>query len=376
MAEPLRQWAPAAVAWLLLLSRWSAGDPTRRCVRLVLLGLACSLTAQIPAAATALGDLVGVPHAARLVSHLGMVLAVWAGQAFLALVNGHPRGARWQAGWAAGAATLMCALFVTMPDTFPQSPWVMEYCLVYALAQAPALAALVHLGLRHARQAQDRTTAISLRLVAAGAALGLLYLVNKSALATAPRLGFEFPFGRTALPGKVLPTTAYLLVLLAAALPACLGWLRRYRLHRRLGPLWRALHRADPGIALDPPAVPDALVLGNLRPRLYRRVIEIRDGLLALRPHRCRETAAAAHAAAVAAGLTGRELAAAVEAAAVVAALRSRAGGAPPTAHAAAVPGGTDLLDDADFLGAVSRRLAISPATNPARPGPGSAAGR
>ncbi|MCG8916071.1 hypothetical protein L6E12_09750, partial [Actinokineospora sp. PR83] len=80
--------------------------------------------------------------------------------------------------------------------------------------------------------------------------------------------------------------------------------------------------------------------------------------------------------AATAAGLTGRELAAAVEAAAVAAALRSRADGTPPTARAAADPGGTDLLDDADFLGAVSRRLAVSPATGPAKSGPGSAAGR
>ncbi|MCG8920785.1 hypothetical protein L6E12_34020, partial [Actinokineospora sp. PR83] len=335
MAELIRQWVPAALAWLLLLSKWRGTDPTRRCVRHVLLGLACSLTAQIPPAATALGDLTGVPHAARLLSHLGMVLAVWAGQAFLSRVNGHPHGARWQAWWAASTAALMCALFAAMPDILPQSPWVMEYCLAYALAQAPALAALVHSGLRHARRAQDRTTRTSLRLVAAGAALGLLYLVNKSVLATAPRLGFEFPFGRTTAPGKVLPTTAYLLVLLAAALPACLGWLRRYRLHRRLGPLWRALHRADPTIALDPPAVPDALVLGGLRPRLYRRVIEIRDGLLALRPYRCRDTTESARAAATAAGLTGRELAAAVEAAAVAAALRSRADGTPPTARAA-----------------------------------------
>jgi hypothetical protein len=61
-------------------------------------------------------------------------------------------------------------------------------------------------------------------------------------------------------------------------------WQRARRGLRRIDPLWSALHRVRPEIALDPPS-------GGLRLRgktefaLYRRVIEIRDGQLWLRAH-------------------------------------------------------------------------------------------
>ncbi|XVS67673.1 MAB_1171c family putative transporter [Actinosynnema sp. CA-299493] len=371
MGEVLRQWAPAVLAWALVLTR-DSGEGARRCVRWVLLGLACSLTTQVPVVYAALGRLSGESHAARLVSHAGMLFTAWAAQEFMARVNGLPRGSRWHARWIAAAFALMCVLFAALPDLLPQSPWVMEYSLTYVAGQVPAFAAVILLGLRYARRAQDRVLRVSLRLVVAGTALGLLYLLDKSVLAMAPRLGFEFPFGRTALPGKVLPTTAYVLVLVGAALPAARDWLDRYRLHLGLGPLWRALYRADPAIALDPPTVPDVLVLRHLRLRLYRRVIEIRDGLLALQPYRTPDATTSAHARAAAAGLTGRALEAAVEAEAVAAALRARAVGAPPTSEPVPVNGGADLVEDTLFLRQVSAAYRATTGDRPApRPLPG-----
>ncbi|NJQ05140.1 MAB_1171c family putative transporter [Streptomyces lonarensis] len=61
-------------------------------------------------------------------------------------------------------------------------------------------------------------------------------------------------------------------------------WQARRR-HRALGPLWRALHEATPEIALAP--APERLRPGwrTAEFALYRRVIEIHDGLLLLRPH-------------------------------------------------------------------------------------------
>ncbi|NJQ16250.1 MAB_1171c family putative transporter [Streptomyces bohaiensis] len=60
---------------------------------------------------------------------------------------------------------------------------------------------------------------------------------------------------------------------------------RARRRHRALGPLWRALHAAAPEIALAP--APERLRPGwrTAEFALYRRVIEIHDGLLLLRPH-------------------------------------------------------------------------------------------
>ena len=58
-----------------------------------------------------------------------------------------------------------------------------------------------------------------------------------------------------------------------------------YRSLRQLYPLWAGLCQAVPGIALDPvPAWPDRIHPRDLQVRLYRRVIEIRDGYMALTP--------------------------------------------------------------------------------------------
>lgn len=70
------------------------------------------------------------------------------------------------------------------------------------------------------------------------------------------------------------------------ALAAPLRWYRAYRVYAALGPLWRALHAQFPQIALAErrngwnEALPP-----NIAFALYRRVIEIDDGRLALRPY-------------------------------------------------------------------------------------------
>ncbi len=65
-------------------------------------------------------------------------------------------------------------------------------------------------------------------------------------------------------------------------------WCAKYRAYLRLRPLWLALYQAVPDIVLDPPLLhrlEHLLPLRDLDYRLYRRVIEIRDGQRALRPY-------------------------------------------------------------------------------------------
>jgi hypothetical protein len=84
------------------------------------------------------------------------------------------------------------------------------------------------------------------------------------------------------------------LVLIGVLLPNVVGrlsgawhWSTDLRRHQRLRPLWQALYHAAPEIALVPPApaLLDAIDPRNVPFRLYRRVIEIRDGQLAVRPY-------------------------------------------------------------------------------------------
>jgi hypothetical protein len=349
----LWQYAPPVAAWLAFLARGRRDDRPARYVRWVLLGLAVSLTALTPGGHTLIRGLTGCHDLPRLIGHAGMLFAVWAGQGFLARING--KSSRRHTWWIAGAFAVMCVLFALTPDLRPESPWVFEYVVGYVLAQVPAFLSVIRLSLRFARLAEDTALRTGLRLVALGGLGALLYLVNKAVLAASYRFAFDYPLGREFLVGKVLPGAAHVLVLAGAILPAVLGWSHRYRLHRQLGPLWNGLRQVEPGIALDPPSVPDAFVVRNLRLRLYRRTIEIRDGLLALNPYRDPVVAAEARDRGVRDGLSGSELEAAVEAAVVIAALRARAEGLPPSTPDTGVSGGCDLDSDITFLCHVAR---------------------
>ena len=70
------------------------------------------------------------------------------------------------------------------------------------------------------------------------------------------------------------------------AMAAPLRWLRSYRMYTRLGPLWEALRTELPQIALaDRRRGLGAVLPSSTEFALYRRVIEIHDGRLALRPY-------------------------------------------------------------------------------------------
>lgn len=78
-----------------------------------------------------------------------------------------------------------------------------------------------------------------------------------------------------------------ILCLLSNALFDAWHWIRQYRTHRRLYRLWRDLYDLDPNFALEPPRSrwADTFSFGDLGFQLYRRTIEIYDGLNALKPY-------------------------------------------------------------------------------------------
>lgn len=83
----------------------------------------------------------------------------------------------------------------------------------------------------------------------------------------------------------LLATGGATATLWGGTLGAPVRWLRAYRRYRALEPLWSALHRELPQIALDPSVTGRRPGLQQAEFALYRRVIEIRDGHLALRPY-------------------------------------------------------------------------------------------
>ncbi|MDQ7810639.1 MAB_1171c family putative transporter [Amycolatopsis sp. A133] len=144
-------------------------------------------------------------------------------------------------------------------------------------------------------------------------------------LARTARIG-----AREDLPSSVLAAATVGFVAAGATLSAwspavssVIGRVRAYRAYRRIEPLWTALRTAVPGIALDP----GRELAGGAEFALYRRVIEIRDGHLALRAHFDPDLPARAEAAARRAGVREAEVAATVEAVTLAAAIEAgRAG--------------------------------------------------
>lgn len=134
-------------------------------------------------------------------------------------------------------------------------------------------------------------------------------------------------------------------------------WLADYRSYRRLGPLWRALVKVAPDVI--PPRDMASLIIGQKR---YRRIIEIRDLILTLRPY-CDP--------AVAAGLAAAEPSPAEMAAVIASAIRARREGRRPTGDLSiAMPAepGADLATESHWLEAVSAALSRARAIPTERP--------
>jgi membrane-associated phospholipid phosphatase len=246
------------------------------------------------------------------------------------------------------------------------SPAVLACLLIYLTCLGAALGSSLALAVRLVPRAAARHVRTALRLIGSGSATGLIYVAARAALAASPWLGLRSPAAGPALATAM--SCAAGLQLTAGGTAGAWGpplssWVRRQqqaRSYRRLQPLWQALADAVPGIALAPEPGTDNSGIGY---RLYRRVIEIRDGELALRAYRDPAAVARAGRQAHRSGISGRQLAAIIEAAAIASAVTAKATGRRPgdsTSMILAEPG-SDLAAEIELLTRVSRAYASSP---------------
>jgi hypothetical protein len=244
----------------------------------------------------------------------------------------------------------------------------MEYWLAFLGYLGLALVNVVRLSWRYARYTDRATLRVGLRLTAAGGVCGLGYVAHEAGYLAVRRLGLEYPLSSKELTTQVLIASATGLIMVGSTmpawgpwvrLPALLDWLARFRAYRRLYPLWSTLCRSSPEIALLPGAsrLRDTLAVRDLGLRLYRRVIEIRDGQLALRPFADPRVTGMADRVGRRTGLEGEELRAAIEAAILATALRAKERGRRPEAAVGALgtPGGADLEREVAWLERVAR---------------------
>ncbi|MEU5853355.1 MAB_1171c family putative transporter [Saccharopolyspora shandongensis] len=385
MIDALRFYGPpVAVGIIVVLTLVDGRLPrstTQRVVRVGLLALGVSQALNTPAIYAEIGRITGVPNVARLLSHGAMLVVVWSAFAFMSYLNCPAKVAKRRSAhhacWIAGAFALMSVLFALAPvdvdevrfaSRYGDAPWVLEYWLVYLFCLAPVLLAIAGETWRYARLVTGVMLRTGLRLIGVGALCALVYHAHKAFFFAANRFDVAYPEATGRLLDVWLPPAATVLVLVGATsqwwghrlrLPSLARWLRSYRRHLALRPLWLALYRANPQIALVPPLprLFEVLVPRDVGLRLYRRVIEIRDGRLALQPYLDPGFAVEARRRASGSGVTGQELDAIVEAAVLDAALRAHACGR-PLVHSSAqlsVPGGGDFDSDVAFLTEVVR---------------------
>lgn len=272
---------------------------------------AAAFTMAIPTVYTLVNELLGVPNLASLLVYGCIVgysvaalimLMLW----HLPAVEARRRGRRLLVFYAI-VLTTMAVLFrytgatVEHPDDFDNTYGPDRvggaFLLVYVSAFGYGLATAAWRGRqfaeRVARAAPDHPWLVrGLRLVAVGSLIALGYCIGKATFVLGAWSGSRLSTvneGATicACAGAVVITAGLTMPSWGPQVTATVQRLGRARAYLRLYPLWHTMYRAVPTIALEPPTcrLVDLIMLRDLDYRLYRRLVEIRDGRTVLAPY-------------------------------------------------------------------------------------------
>jgi hypothetical protein len=166
------------------------------------------------------------------------------------------------------------------------------YLVLFTVAAAVGQVVTLRMSWAYSRVTDHTWLRRSMLTVAAGALCILVYSAMRLAEVVGTNLGADMtPWNPIEWLAGDIGSLLELLGLTAPgwgpALSATRRWLVDYVRYQRLRPLWEALHRATPEIALETPRsrLADLVLVRNLDHLLYRRVIEILDGRRSLRPY-------------------------------------------------------------------------------------------
>ncbi|WP_194962266.1 MAB_1171c family putative transporter [Streptomyces sp. NRRL B-1677] len=171
-------------------------------------------------------------------------------------------------------------------------PVTAAYLLLYVTAFGAGMVEIIRLSLRYGKVSGRAWLRRGLHCTAVGAAAYLVYCLNRAWAVVAVQLGLA-PLNWEA----VTPVANGVGIAFLAAGLTMPSWGPRvsaarqrtdhFLAHQKLHRLWSDLCAANPNIALSPPERSRLVRFApyDINYRLYRRVIEIQDGILALRPY-------------------------------------------------------------------------------------------
>jgi hypothetical protein len=353
--------------------------PTLRMLAAMLGALAVTATLFSPGVNTWLSELTGIANVADPLARTFLVVGAWLVQAFLLHLTQpsaeeaahRSRRRLWPAAftlvalWGLFLAAPVDDVTERMTAVYGDLATVQAYLLVFLLYLGAALVDLMRGALRYAPAASG-SLRTGLRSVGLGAGCGLAYVTVKVGFLLLVMVGSPGPPEVESILARSTAAAAGIFVVVGATWPAvgpraasARSGVAAYVRHRQLYPLWAALYRVEPGIALDPveSAVADALRVRQPGFRLYRRAIEIQDGRLALRPFLDSGVADRLRGAADARNLSGLDADAYVEAGLLRAGIDAASQGLRAQRLHSPPRGGDDLAAEVEWLTAVTRHF-------------------
>lgn len=329
-----------------------------------------------------INDTAGVHDANTLVQHMIGIAAAITLLRFISLISGayeqRPRAKAFQLGTGLVVAAALAVFFTvtddgvySSADELLASPIAEPATIAYwMLLEAYLGVALTMGGLllwRVSRGTPTNLLRVGLWLMCAGVALNALFAVYKSAYVLAHAAGVDLPTDAVIAISTNMVLAANLMMVAGVALPAWTAAgkvIEARRSMRALAPLWHTIRATFPGMILPVPRkLPTAEgILATARLRLYRRLIEIRDGMLELRGYVPAGVTAEALAYLTDKGVDAGEAAVLAEACWIEVALREvesgATGGNPGESE---LHGGDSVEEEVAWLSRVSRAHSRSP---------------
>ncbi|MFF4226609.1 MAB_1171c family putative transporter [Streptomyces sp. L500] len=361
----------AAVSLLALVYKLRVLLTDRSVVQVALVGnflfLFLIYAVSTPALWTVTSRAVGIVNFSGLFTQSCVIVQV-AFQQLVLLHLSHERGTAWRKAVPRLIAIgmILAAMVILFPLTGDRSEQSTQFAVthaqsyplylsVYLLGYGANQIDMLFLGWKHAKVAPTPWLRRGLLMISLAVPFGLVYVACRVADIVAGRLGGSGqawePVAAVAVAfSAVIRVTGWTLPDWGPYLSRLRQHIERRRAYRELKPLHRALTAQVPTSVLPLDRGTD------LRTRLYRLIVEIRDAQWALRIWVDQETAESARRQAVAAGVPEADLPAALEAAHLALALRAKARGRRPATHITSprVTDPPDLVAELDF----QRRLA------------------
>ncbi len=329
------------LVWITLIRTcsWVTRPGLQRAYCLTLLGLASFLTLLLPPMYLAVDRISGVPNIARLLAASMLIFGLWAFQPCVAETLNRPLTSRsWptRTPFVLGLIAILAVVFTLAPidrsepgdftAQYGDDPFVFGFNLLYMGYMALGFGLLFLESVRAVRKYRgllaDREMRLRMYAITTAWSLSVAYWLHGCGYSLLVHLGKPYVHPDPSLVANSLLTAA-ILAMMSGGLFDLHDWWTQYRAHRSLYPLWRAVVEATPGIAFFParPYMWDLLEFRDMRLRLHRRVVEVHDGVVALRPFIDSAFVIEAEALCRHTGLTGEEARATVEAASVARAL-------------------------------------------------------